>query len=112
MKAARNTTNVLFTRQLRIHDHPALAAAVRAAEQALGAWKAGRTEHPPVDAAMRQLATEGWRPNRARLVTAAVLWGSHTPWRIDARARARLDYLAPVVDPTRCDAARRVRGTA
>ena len=156
-------------------------------DEALEAWKAGRTGYPLVDAGMRQLATEGWIPNRARLVTAAFLvktleldwrvgaqhfldllvdgdiannsgnwqWVAgtgndtrqhrgfnpvrqalrfdpegvyvrrwvpelapvqresiHTPWRLDARARARLDYPAPLVDPTRFAAALRVRGAA
>lgn len=40
---------------------------------ALAAWKAGLTGYPLVDAGMRQLATEGWMHNRARLVTASFL---------------------------------------
>jgi deoxyribodipyrimidine photo-lyase len=42
-------------------------------EEALAAWKEGRTGYPLVDAGMRQLAREGWLPNRARLVTACFL---------------------------------------
>jgi deoxyribodipyrimidine photo-lyase len=37
------------------------------------AWAAGETGYPLVDAGMRQLAAEGWLPNRARLVTASFL---------------------------------------
>ena len=37
------------------------------------AWREGLTGYPVVDAAMRQLAQEGWLPNRARLITASFL---------------------------------------
>lgn len=37
------------------------------------AWCAGQTGYPIVDAAMRQLNSEGWLPNRARLITASFL---------------------------------------
>ncbi|MGH2915396.1 MAG: cryptochrome/photolyase family protein [Solirubrobacteraceae bacterium] len=37
------------------------------------AWRDGRTGYPLVDAAMRQLATEGWMHNRARLVVGSFL---------------------------------------
>jgi deoxyribodipyrimidine photo-lyase len=37
------------------------------------AWCAGRTGYPFVDAAMRQLACEGWMHNRARMVVASFL---------------------------------------
>lgn len=40
---------------------------------ALEAWKKGRTGYPLVDAGMRQLAAEGWLPNRIRMVVAAFL---------------------------------------
>jgi deoxyribodipyrimidine photo-lyase len=40
---------------------------------AFGAWCRGETGYPVVDAAMRQLAREGWMPNRARMVTASFL---------------------------------------
>jgi deoxyribodipyrimidine photo-lyase len=43
------------------------------AEDALGAWREGRTGFPFVDAGMRQLAATGWMHNRARLVTASFL---------------------------------------
>ncbi len=37
------------------------------------AWIEGRTGYPLVDAGMRQLRTEGWMHNRARMVTASFL---------------------------------------
>jgi deoxyribodipyrimidine photo-lyase len=40
---------------------------------AFAAWKAGRTGFPVIDAGMRQLAREGWMPNRARLLTGSFL---------------------------------------
>jgi deoxyribodipyrimidine photo-lyase len=42
-------------------------------EEALAAWRDGRTGHPLVDAGMRQLRREGFMHNRARLVTASFL---------------------------------------
>src|SRR5579875_3586020 len=42
-------------------------------ERAFQAWREGRTGYPIVDAAMRQLASEGWLPNRARLISACFL---------------------------------------
>jgi deoxyribodipyrimidine photo-lyase len=42
-------------------------------DNALEAWRAGQTGIPIVDAGMRQLATEGFMHNRARLVTASFL---------------------------------------
>lgn len=51
----------------------------------LEAWKEGRTGVPVVDAAMRQLLTEGWMPNRARLITASYLVKSLSiDWRLGA----------------------------
>jgi deoxyribodipyrimidine photo-lyase len=52
---------------------------------AVEAWKEGRTGVPIVDAGMRQLRTEGWMHNRARLLTASYLTrdlGVH--WRVGA----------------------------
>jgi deoxyribodipyrimidine photo-lyase len=40
---------------------------------ALDAWRAGRTGIPVVDAGLRQLAAEGFMPNRARMITASFL---------------------------------------
>ncbi len=37
------------------------------------AWRNGTTGYPIVDAAMRQLATEGWMPNRLRMIVASFL---------------------------------------
>jgi deoxyribodipyrimidine photo-lyase len=42
-------------------------------EGALDAWRAGQTGIPVVDAGLRQLATEGFLPNRARMITASFL---------------------------------------
>ncbi len=39
----------------------------------LQAWKDGMTGYPVVDAAMRQLRTIGWMPNRARMIVASFL---------------------------------------
>jgi deoxyribodipyrimidine photo-lyase len=39
----------------------------------LAAWQQGRTGYPVVDAAMRQLAREGFMPNRARMIAASFL---------------------------------------
>jgi deoxyribodipyrimidine photolyase len=40
---------------------------------ASAAWRTGQTGYPIVDAAMRQLAAEGWLHNRARLVVSSFL---------------------------------------
>ena len=51
----------------------------------LAAWKAGRTGYPIVDAAMRQLAQEGFIPNRARLIAASFLVKDlQVDWRLGA----------------------------
>jgi deoxyribodipyrimidine photo-lyase len=42
-------------------------------DEALAAWKEGRTGVPLVDAAMRQLLREGWMHNRTRLVAGSYL---------------------------------------
>lgn len=52
----------------------------------LTAWRAGRTGFPFVDAGMRQLLTEGWMPNRVRMVTASFLVKDlHVWWPHGAR---------------------------
>ncbi|MET9379088.1 deoxyribodipyrimidine photo-lyase [Streptomyces sp. NPDC002992] len=62
------------------------------AEADLQAWKEGRTGYPVVDAAMRQLAHEGWTPGRARLLAASLLTKTlYLDWR--AGARHFLDLL-------------------
>lgn len=63
------------------------------AEADLRAWKEGRTGYPVVDAAMRQLAHEGWMHNRGRLLAASFLTKTlYIDWR--AGARHFLDLLA------------------
>ncbi|MFE2288736.1 cryptochrome/photolyase family protein [Streptomyces sp. NPDC059443] len=57
-----------------------------AAEEEIQAWKEGRTGYPVVDAAMRQLAHEGWMHNRGRLLTASFLAKTlYVDWRVGAR---------------------------
>jgi deoxyribodipyrimidine photo-lyase len=49
------------------------------------AWKQGRTGYPFVDAAMRQLVTEGWMHNRTRMVVASFLVKDlHLEWQLGA----------------------------
>lgn len=56
------------------------------AEADLAAWREGRTGYPVVDAAMRQLAHEGWMHNRGRLLTASFLAKTlYIDWREGAR---------------------------
>ncbi|MFE6776944.1 cryptochrome/photolyase family protein [Streptomyces sp. NPDC057702] len=57
-----------------------------AAAEDIAAWRAGRTGFPVVDAAMRQLAHEGWMHNRGRLLTASFLTKTlYVDWRVGAR---------------------------
>lgn len=68
------------------HDRPG---------QDFEAWRAGMTGYPLVDAGMRQLLSEGWLPNRVRMVVASFLLKDlHLPWQDGARHfRERLiDY--------------------
>jgi deoxyribodipyrimidine photo-lyase len=63
------------------------------AEDAVEAWKAGRTGYPVVDAGMRQLLAEGWMHNRVRMITASFLTKDlHVWWPVGARHF--LDHLA------------------
>lgn len=56
------------------------------AEEDLRAWCEGRTGYPVVDAALRQLAHEGWMHNRGRLLTASFLSKTlYLDWREGAR---------------------------
>ncbi|WP_329362840.1 DNA photolyase family protein [Streptomyces sp. NBC_00669] len=56
------------------------------AEADAEAWRQGRTGYPVVDAAMRQLRTEGWMHNRGRLLTASFLTKTlYLDWRVGAR---------------------------
>jgi deoxyribodipyrimidine photo-lyase len=55
-------------------------------EEAFEAWANGRTGYPIVDAAMRQLRSEGWIHNRARLIVAAFLTKTlEIDWQSGAR---------------------------
>jgi deoxyribodipyrimidine photo-lyase len=54
-------------------------------EQAVAAWKEGRTGYPVVDAGMRQLRREGYMHNRARMITASFLTKHlYVDWRVGA----------------------------
>jgi deoxyribodipyrimidine photo-lyase len=49
----------------------------------LAAWSEGRTGYPIVDAAMRQLNTEGWMHNRTRMIVASFLTKDlHINWQL------------------------------
>jgi deoxyribodipyrimidine photo-lyase len=55
-------------------------------QRALEAWQEGRTGYPLVDAAMRQLAAEGFMHNRARMtVTSFLAKDLYVDWRAGAR---------------------------
>ncbi|MFI5804096.1 cryptochrome/photolyase family protein [Streptomyces sp. NPDC051561] len=99
-----------FVRQLAWRDfhHQVLAARPAAAwsnyrerhdrwrsdAQEIAAWKAGLTGFPVVDAAMRQLAHEGWMHNRGRLLVASFLTKTlYVDWRVGAR-----HFLSLLVD--------------
>ena len=65
-------------------------------------WKLGTTGYPLVDAAMRQLWSTGWIPNRMRVVTASFLvkhlllpwqWGLHHFWECLVDADLESDML-------------------
>ncbi|MEV8628780.1 deoxyribodipyrimidine photo-lyase [Streptomyces sp. NPDC051079] len=73
------------------HDHWRRGAD---AEADFAAWREGRTGYPVVDAAMRQLAHEGWMHNRGRLLTASFLTKT---LRVDWREGAR-HFLGLLVD--------------
>src|SRR5262249_31769170 len=50
--------------------------------EALARWREGQTGYPIVDAAMRQLRSEGWMHNRARLIVASFLTKTlYIDWR-------------------------------
>jgi deoxyribodipyrimidine photo-lyase len=54
-------------------------------QRALEAWQQGRTGYPVVDAAMRQLAEEGFMHNRARMAVASFLTKDlYIDWRAGA----------------------------
>jgi deoxyribodipyrimidine photo-lyase len=53
--------------------------------EGLAAWQEGRTGYPVVDAAMRQLAREGFMHNRARMIVASFLTKDlYIDWRAGA----------------------------
>jgi deoxyribodipyrimidine photo-lyase len=55
-------------------------------DDAIEAWKAGRTGYPIVDAGMRQLLAQGWMHNRVRMITASFLTKDlHVWWPVGAR---------------------------
>ncbi len=55
------------------------------AAEHLAAWKAGRTGFPYIDAGMRQLLSQGWIHNRARMGVASFLIKDlHLPWQVGA----------------------------
>jgi deoxyribodipyrimidine photo-lyase len=59
------------------------------------AWREGKTGYPFVDAAMRQLISEGWMHNRTRMVVASFLVKDlHLEWQIGERffAQHLVDY--------------------
>ncbi|MFI1225284.1 MULTISPECIES: cryptochrome/photolyase family protein [unclassified Streptomyces] len=58
----------------------------RSDEDEIAAWKSGLTGYPLVDAAMRQLAHEGWMHNRGRMLAASFLTKTlYADWRVGAR---------------------------
>ncbi|MCH0542620.1 deoxyribodipyrimidine photo-lyase [Streptomyces sp. MUM 203J] len=58
----------------------------RSAADDVEAWRQGRTGYPIVDAALRQLAHEGWMHNRGRLLAASLLTKTlYVDWRVGAR---------------------------
>jgi deoxyribodipyrimidine photo-lyase len=63
------------------------------------AWRAGMTGYPIVDAGMRQLATEGFMHNRARLIVGSFLTKLlYLDWRLGAAHFARLLLDADVAN--------------
>lgn len=69
------------------------------AQAELRAWQEGRTGYPIVDAAMRQLAHEGWMHNRGRLIAASFLTKTlYIDWREGARHFLRLLVDGDVVN--------------
>jgi deoxyribodipyrimidine photo-lyase len=79
-----------------LHHHPRSAWADLRSElsdlrydepdDAIEAWKRGRTGYPIVDAGMRQLLATGWMHNRVRMITASFLTKDlHVWWPVGAR---------------------------
>ncbi|MCE7081647.1 deoxyribodipyrimidine photo-lyase [Streptomyces sp. ST2-7A] len=64
------------------------------AAEEVAAWREGRTGYPIVDAAMRQLAVEGWMHNRGRLLVGSFLTKTlYVDWRVGAE-----HFLSLLVD--------------
>lgn len=71
--------------RLPVDDFRPRAVEWRTDEDALEAWREGRTGIPVVDAGLRQLAREGWMPNRARMLAASLLTKDlGIDWRLGA----------------------------
>lgn len=71
--------------ELPRHDVRSQGDRWRDDDEAIEAWKDGRTGYPLVDAGMRQLAREGWMHNRVRMVTASFLTKHlRVDWRVGA----------------------------
>jgi deoxyribodipyrimidine photo-lyase len=71
--------------QLQREDLHARGDGLRDDDEAFAAWREGRTGYPIVDAAMRQLASDGWMPNRARLIVGSFLTRTlRLDWRLGA----------------------------
>ncbi|MGD1057111.1 MAG: deoxyribodipyrimidine photo-lyase [Solirubrobacteraceae bacterium] len=67
--------------------------------RALHAWREGRTGYPIVDAGMRQLTSEGFMHNRARLIVASFLTKTlYLDWRSGAEHFASLLIDADVAN--------------
>ena len=67
-------------------DYRARGDRWRTDEREIAAWREGRTGYPLVDAAMRQLAHEGWMHNRGRMLVASFLTKTlYVDWRVGAR---------------------------
>jgi deoxyribodipyrimidine photo-lyase len=100
-EASERRGGAAFVRQLCWRDfhHPVLAATPSLprrdyrprrdrwsrSKRALEAWQEGKTGYPLVDAAMRQLAEEGFMHNRARMTVASFLCKDlYVDWRAGA----------------------------
>ena len=89
---------VLFTRDLRLHDNPALhqacsrarIAAELNAHAVMNPLRQAQRFDPAGDYVRRHV------PELSGLPPADV----HTPWRLDAAARRRLSYPAPLIELT------------
>ena len=67
-------------------DLRALALRYDEPQDAIDAWRKGRTGYPIIDAGMRQLLSEGWMHNRVRMATASFLTKDlHVWWPVGAR---------------------------